>query len=108
GAVAGHRAEEAGDHSVRGHAEALDDGDRGGVALVDLRQYLGQAEGTEAVLQHGPGGLGGVPVTPCAGRQAVEDLQAGAPERPQPRRADEAGPGAELDKPDAEAARGEV
>ena len=36
-AVAGHRAEEAGDHGVRGHAEALDDGDRGGVALVDFR-----------------------------------------------------------------------
>ena len=47
-------------------------------------------------------------MTPRAGRQAVEDLQAGLLQRPQPGRADQAGPGDELDEPDAEPVRGEV
>ena len=48
-AVAGHRAEDAGDHGVRGHAEALDDRYRGDVALVHFREHLGQAEVTETI-----------------------------------------------------------
>src|SRR5271165_1616425 len=98
-AVAGHRTERAGYHVERGHAEPPDDRDRGGVVLVDLGQYLGQAEVDEGVLQYGAGSLGGVALAPRAGSQAVEDLQPEVIERPQSGRADQSRP--VLDEPDA-------
>jgi hypothetical protein len=65
-AVAGHGTEQAGHHVGRGHAQPLDDGYGRGVPLVDLCPHLGQAERPEGMLDHGAGGLGGVPLAPEA------------------------------------------
>jgi hypothetical protein len=99
--VAGHGAEQAGYHVERGHAEPFDDGGRGGVALVDLGQHLGQAERAEGVIQDGAGSLGGVALAPRTGGQAVEDLQAEVFQRPQAGRADQARAVPLVDQPQA-------
>jgi hypothetical protein len=60
------------------------------VAGVHFGQYLLQSEHLECVVEHGPGGLGGIPLAARFCGQAVQDLDAEVLNRPRAHHSEEA------------------
>src|SRR5262245_41845058 len=95
------------------HAEAFHHAARTGVGGDGHRDDLGEAELTEGEVEGGPGGLGGITAAPVGAGQAPADLYARREvglerRRRQADEADEGGDAGRLDRPEAEAAGGEV